>query len=129
MQTFVVVITDGTQGVCLGFKGMVQTTTFSYACSAHMQPSVHVARLATGRVTRQCPFAKRHDHVQGPRAHTSGPRVLASSSTAGSAEQKIRIKLKAFELPLLKESVSHILQAAESTGQACAGVLNLVESR
>ena len=100
---------------------MEHTVTSSWACSAHTKAGLRVARLATGRATREWQNAKRHRHVQGSRTYTVDSRAQTSSS-ATSAEQKIRIKLKAFELPLLKESVSHILQAAESTGQACAGV-------
>ena len=105
-------------GLCC--EKMEHKVILSNSCSAYTQSVLHVGRRATSLVTRQCQVAKPHRCVQGLR-NSVDSRALASSST-GSAEQKIRIKLKAFELPLLQESVSHILQAAESTGQACASV-------
>ena len=48
-----------------------------------------------------------------PRRQGGVTRAIAAEETA---EQKIRIKLKAYELPLLKQSVKEILQAASNTG-------------
>lgn len=41
---------------------------------------------------------------------------ICAAAAPETSEQKIRIKLKAYELPLLKQSVKEILRAAEGTG-------------
>lgn len=99
------------------FEGTGRVATCSNASAVHAQPSVGVIRLASCHLICQGEVAKRQGQVQRPRVQTCslGLTAMALSST-GSSEQKIRIKLKAFELPLLKQSVSHILQAAETTG-------------
>lgn len=54
---------------------------------------------------------------------TSGHQRLHTIAAAAqeSAQQTIRIKLKAYELPLLKQSVKEILSAAESNGMSKGG--------
>lgn len=58
---------------------------------------------------------------------TSGHQRLHTIAAAAqeSAQQTIRIKLKAYELPLLKQSVKEILSAAESNEASVSGPVPL----
>ena len=42
--------------------------------------------------------------------------LYVASAEPGSGEQRVRIKLKAYELPLLQHSIDVIKEAAERTG-------------
>ncbi|KAL3132180.1 ATP-citrate lyase beta-subunit [Trebouxia sp. C0010 RCD-2024] len=49
----------------------------------------------------------------------------ASSAEASPGQQRVRIKLKAYELPLLNQSVEQILYTAQSTGASVSGPVPL----
>ncbi len=51
--------------------------------------------------------------------------MVVSAATAAAAEQKIRIKLKAYSAQLLQQSVGLISDAASSTGARVSGPVYL----